>query len=73
MKPAFFTGYDVGSEFVHSVTINSENKIVFSPKSLMHFGNQVIAIKKIIKENKKKGINEKNKPSAYTFHPCKRI
>ncbi len=66
MKPMYFTGYDIGSEFVHSVTIDRNNKIVNVPKSLMHFGNPVSSIKKIISENKKKGINEKNSIFAFT-------
>ncbi len=66
MKPMYFTGYDIGSEFVHSATINANNRVVFSPKSLMHLGNPVAVIKEIIKEYKKKGINKKNSVFAFT-------
>jgi hypothetical protein len=66
MKPIYFTGYDIGSEFVHSVTLDVDNKIVSAPKSLMHFGNPSLVLKEIIKENKKNGINEKNSVFAFT-------
>lgn len=66
MKPLYFTGYDIGSEFIHSATLDMNNKVVVAPKSIMHFGNPAASIKEIIKENKKKGINEKNSIFAFT-------
>ncbi len=66
MKPLYFTGCDIGSEFVHSVTLDMNNKIVVAPKSLMHFGNPVLSIKKIIKDNEKKGVSKKNSIFAFT-------
>lgn len=66
MKPLYFTGFDIGSEFVHSVTIDMDNKILFAPKSKVHFGNSSLAIKDIIKYNNKKGINSRNSVFAFT-------
>ena len=66
MRPLYFTGYDIGSEFVHSVTLDVNNKIVSAPKSRMHFGNPVLALRKLEKENKQNGINEKNSIFAFT-------
>jgi len=65
-KIKYFTGYDIGSEFVHSVSLDENNKIISSPKSRMHFGNPASVIKDILKENKKKGISEKNSVFAFT-------
>jgi activator of 2-hydroxyglutaryl-CoA dehydratase len=62
----YLVGFDIGSEFVHSVTIDDKNKIVLSLKSIMHFGNPLIAVKKIIDENKKKKIDEKNSLFGFT-------
>lgn len=66
MSPDYFTGYDIGSEFVHSATINKENKIISAPKSIMHFGNPVLAVRRILEENKRKGITDENSVFAFT-------
>lgn len=62
----FFTGFDVGSEFVHSATIGLNNKIISAPKSRMHFGNPAESIKSIIEENSAKGITSENSIFAFT-------
>ncbi len=65
MELEYFIGFDIGSEFVHSVTITGD-KIVFAPKSRMHFGNPGNAVKDILKENVKKGIKTDNAFFVFT-------
>lgn len=43
-------GFDIGSDSVHAVVLNNEGKIVYSPESLMHFGNPIEALKDVYAE-----------------------
>jgi len=65
VEPKYFIGFDIGSEFVHSITLQ-ENKIAYAPKSKMHFGNPGQTVKNIIHENQKKGISLKESQIAFT-------
>ena len=40
-----YVGFDVGSDTVHTIILNEKGRIVYAPKSLMHFGNPVNALK----------------------------
>ncbi len=42
---ALFTGFDVGSSFVHYVVITENREIVYSPKPIMHFADPIGAVK----------------------------
>jgi activator of 2-hydroxyglutaryl-CoA dehydratase/predicted nucleotide-binding protein (sugar kinase/HSP70/actin superfamily) len=37
----FVVGFDVGSDSVHSIVLDKEDKIIMAPHSRMHFGNPV--------------------------------
>jgi len=60
MKNSYYIGFDIGSDTVHSIVLNQGKDIVYSPKSLMHFGNPVdtlkIAYSTILKKIKKEEI-----------------
>ncbi len=43
----YYTGFDIGTDCVHAVVMDSASKIVSSPKSLMHFGNPADALKEV--------------------------
>lgn len=58
-------GFDVGSDSVHSAVLDSNQKVVYSPDSLMHFGNPVEALKEIY-ENINKKFNNKIKTTSFT-------
>ncbi|MEE9525015.1 MAG: BadF/BadG/BcrA/BcrD ATPase family protein [Candidatus Woesearchaeota archaeon] len=45
-----YAGLDVGSDSVHAVVLDSNGKIVYSPESIMHFGNPVDALKDVYEE-----------------------
>ncbi len=62
----YFTGYDIGSEFVHSATLDNKNKLVYAPKSRMHFGNPEKCLRELVSENKANGIQENNTALAFT-------
>ncbi len=40
----YFVGFDIGTDSVHLVVMNRRNEIIFTPDSLMHFGNPVEAL-----------------------------
>ncbi|MEM0465626.1 MAG: BadF/BadG/BcrA/BcrD ATPase family protein [Candidatus Pacearchaeota archaeon] len=66
MNVKYYVGLDIGSEFVHSVTFDNSNKTFSFSKSLMHFGNTVETVRKIIYFNKNIGVNEKNSVFCFT-------
>ncbi|MFC1690603.1 BadF/BadG/BcrA/BcrD ATPase family protein [Nanoarchaeota archaeon] len=41
----YYVGLDVGSDSVHAIVLDKDGKVVFNPKSLMHFGNPVDTVK----------------------------
>ncbi|MCP4117718.1 MAG: hypothetical protein GY737_20435 [Desulfobacteraceae bacterium] len=43
----YYTGFDIGTDCVHAVVMNSAWEIVSSPKSLMHFGNPADSLKEV--------------------------
>lgn len=61
----YYVGFDVGSDTVHAAVIDSEGKIVYSPESLMHFGNPIHALKEIY-ESVLSGLNGQ-KAAAFAF------
>ncbi|MBW2978389.1 hypothetical protein KY331_06090 [Candidatus Woesearchaeota archaeon] len=61
----FFVGFDIGSDAVHAVVLNQKGDIVYSPKSLMHFGNPTEALKELYEDIY--GIVEENDVAAVAF------
>ena len=47
MADKYYVGFDVGSDSVHAIVIDNKGKIVYSPESLMHFGNPVETLEEI--------------------------
>ncbi|MEE8638187.1 MAG: BadF/BadG/BcrA/BcrD ATPase family protein, partial [Candidatus Margulisiibacteriota bacterium] len=45
MATKYYIGFDIGSDSVHTIALNEEGKMVYSPTSLMHFGNQIAALR----------------------------
>jgi activator of 2-hydroxyglutaryl-CoA dehydratase/predicted nucleotide-binding protein (sugar kinase/HSP70/actin superfamily) len=41
----YYVGFDVGADTVHVVALDPAGKIVYSPVSLMHFGNPIDALR----------------------------
>ncbi|MGL1894463.1 MAG: acyl-CoA dehydratase activase-related protein, partial [Spirochaetaceae bacterium] len=41
----YFVGFDIGSDTVHTVVLDSSGILIHSPESLMHFGNPLDALK----------------------------
>ncbi|MBD3355511.1 hypothetical protein GF361_06065, partial [Candidatus Woesearchaeota archaeon] len=46
----YTAGFDIGSDSVHAVVLGEDGKIVYSPKSMMHFGNPIGALKEIYED-----------------------
>jgi activator of 2-hydroxyglutaryl-CoA dehydratase len=55
VESKYLIGFDIGSETVHSVVLDG-NKIVYAPKSKMHFGSPGEVVKEILREYEKKEI-----------------
>ncbi len=61
----FYVGFDVGSDTIHTAVVDSQGRLVWSPDSLMHFGNPVDALKEAYE-----GIQEyfeKDSIASYSF------
>lgn len=61
----YYAGFDIGSDTVHTVVIDHTGDLVYSPPSLMHFGNPLDALKEAYT-----GLGEhidKNKITAWSF------
>jgi len=46
----YYAGFDIGSDAVHAVVLNKKGEVIYSPDSLMHFGNPVETLKDIYEE-----------------------
>jgi len=66
LEKDLFTGFDVGSSFVHYAALSRDKGIIYSPKPIMHFADPIGAVKQawhdITKKFKKSGI----KNTAFT-------
>ncbi|MBN2112335.1 hypothetical protein JW707_04535 [Candidatus Woesearchaeota archaeon] len=62
----YFIGFDIGSDSVHAVVLDSEGKIAYSPESAMHFGNPVETLKDVYEEIIEKFGFEKIKTASFT-------
>ena len=61
----YYAGFDIGSDTVHTVVIDHTGSLVYSPESLMHFGNPLDALKEAYT-----GLSEnidKDKITAWSF------
>ena len=59
-------GFDIGSDAVHAVVLNKKGEVIYSPDSLMHFGNPVEALKDIYEEIISKFGFENIRTTAFT-------
>ncbi|MBI9102477.1 MAG: hypothetical protein JEY99_08690 [Spirochaetales bacterium] len=41
----YYAGFDIGSDTVHTVVVDRNGQLVYTPESLMHFGNPLDALK----------------------------
>ena len=46
----YHIGFDVGSDSVHAVVLDSENNVVFSPQTRAHFGNPTEVLKEVYED-----------------------
>ncbi len=60
-----YAGFDIGSDTVHTAVIDSSGSLVYSPESLMHFGNPLDALKEAYDRLHK--TLDKDKITAYSF------
>ncbi|MBR9705419.1 hypothetical protein GOV14_00115 [Candidatus Pacearchaeota archaeon] len=66
MIPRYFSGVDIGSEFMHCATLDENGLLVAAPKSVMHFGDPGKSLQGSLKILKESGINEDNTQFAFT-------
>ena len=61
-----FTGFDVGSSFVHYVVLTKDKEIIYSPKPIMHFADPIGAIKQARRDIDEKFGSDSIKNTAFT-------
>ncbi len=66
LDKSFFIGFDVGSSFVHYSVLTGDRKIVYSPKSIMHFANPIGGIREAWRDILTKFEAVKIKSTAFT-------
>ena len=67
----YYTGIDIGSEFVHYAVLDRDKTIVFCPKSLMHFGNPAGVVKELIEKQERAGIDRGSDSRARYPNRCR--
>ena len=61
-----FTGFDVGSSFVHYAVLSRDKGIIYSPKPIMHFADPIGSIKQAWHDITKKYKKSRIKNTAFT-------
>ena len=63
---SFYLGIDIGSDTVHCVLIDENKKLLYSPNSLMHFGNPLEAVLEVYEDVLKLFSSDAIKAVAFT-------
>jgi len=61
-----FAGFDIGSSFVHSVVLDADRVVVYSPKPIMHFANPIGAVKEAWRELQEQVGKDRIRSTAFT-------
>ncbi len=65
-RARLFVGFDVGSSFLHYAVLNEAQEVIYSPNSIMHFANPIVAIKEAWWDITSKLDTDKIKNTAFT-------